>query len=362
MKNKFSLKQSTLTKAKLIFNIHTCDAISELAEAYIVGTISPLIHVKGSNHIFAQTSAMNKLNTRGNTFELDFTIALRPYIYEDSRLQESKNNNFHVNIEISFHNITIGQMSYIQFYSSKFKKGSQMKPCLSLQFTTETFHGIYPRIVPNNFSTNINVNGIFNLNDSYVCGIASYQPHQFNLTSMLFTLPQKSYNKTYLVCEIPAIRVNLKMCSIKDDRDNWNRCYSDYIVYIMREVNVGVDPNGPEKTTKSFVPIVYSGPMNHRIIQVTDYRNLKHFLRSNLEWNSQSERKGGYHGWNGNDHRYFGKNYDPNDFGIYRSGRNYQWNPNWERDYYYRDPNIFQRYHGTDTISEKEILARGFSV
>ena len=27
-----------------------------------------------------------------------------------------------------------------------------------------------------------------------------------------------------------------------------------------------------------------------------------------------------------------------------------------------RNPNIFQRYHGTDTISEKEILARGFSV
>ena len=40
----------------------------------------------------------------------------------------------------------------------------------------------------------------------------------------------------------------------------------------------------------------------------------------------------------------------------------WNWNPNWERDYYYRDPNIFQRYHGTDTISEKEILARGFSV
>ena len=72
------------------------------------------------------------------------------------------------------------------------------------------------RIVPNNFSTNINVHGNFNVNNSYVCGIGVYTPHQYNLSrkSMVFTLPQKPHNSTYLLCEIPAVRVNLKLCSI----------------------------------------------------------------------------------------------------------------------------------------------------
>ncbi len=364
-KTKFNLRHSTLTKAILLFNVHSCDAASEEAGSYIVADLYPVNHLKGSGYINTQAHTIKKFNTRSSTFYLDFTIALRPYIYEDSKVQESKTTKFQVKFELSLFNIT-GKISYIQFYSSKYSKNLQMTPKLSMQFSTETFYKMHPRIVPNNFSTNINVNGNFNLNDSYVCGIAPYILHQHNLTraSMVFTLPQKPHNSTDLVCEIPAIRIKLKECSISDDRDNWNRCYSDYILYIMREVNVGIDPNGHERNTKSFLPIVYSGKngLNNRIIQVTDHRNFDSFKRSETEWNSQNERKGGYHGWNGEDHIYFGKQYDPNDFGIYKNGYNYEWNPNWERDFYYRDPNIFNRYHGTKTLSDREILEDGYSI
>ena len=82
------------------------------------------------------------------------------------------------------------------------------------------------------------------------------------MSNVLYALPQKPHNSTYLVCEIPAIRSNLKVCSLNDDSDNWNRCYSDYALYILREISVGVNPNVREKGSVSFVPINYSGNKN----------------------------------------------------------------------------------------------------
>eukprot|EP00944_MAST-04C_sp_MAST-4C-sp1_P006663 g6663.t1 len=275
---------------------------------------------------------------------MNFVAGLRPYIYDDDRLQELKSKKFRVRIELSLFT-TSSEITFIQFYSSRHGKDPTKKPKLLLKFTSETFLGIDPRIVPNNFSTNINVRGKFNLNHSYACGMSSIVPHKNTMSSVLYTLPQRPHNSTYLVCEIPAIRSNLKVCSRNDDQDNWNRCYSDYALYVLREINVGVNPNAREDGSVSFVPLSYSGNKNKRIIQVTDYRNIEHFQRSDAEWNSQSERTGGYHAWNGPLHYYFGKEYDPNDFGIYRTGD--KWNPNWENDYYYRDPNIYSRYHGT---------------
>ena len=84
----------------------------------------------------------------------------------------------------------------------------------------KTFLGIDPRIVPNNFSTNINVRGKFNLNHSYACGMSSSTTQKHYVKCIVYIMQAMVQRCKFR--EIPAIKSNLCGNGRNDDLDNWN--------------------------------------------------------------------------------------------------------------------------------------------
>ena len=134
----FGLKHSTLFMAKLSLHVHSCDARDESLQPKIIGSLFPIGHVKGSNVFRPNATIVGAFNTRGSRFDMGFVGGLRPYIYDDDRLQELKSKKFRVRIELSLFT-TSSEITFIQFYSSRHGKDPSKMPNFSLEFTSETF-------------------------------------------------------------------------------------------------------------------------------------------------------------------------------------------------------------------------------
>ena len=149
-KSTFHLKHSTLFTAKLSLHVHSCDARDESLRPKIIGSLFPIGHVKGSKVFRPNATMVGVFNTTNSRFEMNFVAGLRPYIYDDDRLQDLKSKKFRVKIELVLSTAS-SEITFIQFYSSRHGKDPSKAPVLLLKFTTETFASIEPRIVPNNF-------------------------------------------------------------------------------------------------------------------------------------------------------------------------------------------------------------------
>lgn len=208
--------------------------------------------------------------------------------------------------------------SYIKLHSTRsgYEK-RELYPKMTVTVSDESWTAVEPRVIPINRSTSYLVNGNFDMNEKYACSVV-FLPKKSNITNQIRGEAMLPNSTSTLICEIPKILEDYnKQCNTGGSwhisGNAWARCYEtlNFRVHrLYRKIVRVANTNTFIEASRHFIDVTYDGLVLADQYLVVSSPNTK---RPAI-YNSQSERPGGYVGWNGLDASYFSKTYDPNDF------------------------------------------------
>lgn len=185
---------------------------------------------------------------------------------------------------------------FIQFKLKQYATHIDYFPLLNIQYSNEHWYNVAPKVIPSDRSISVLVTGQFDTNNEYICDLSEEGTIQPFVSGAL----HKPRNETSLLCEIKPVVSSSRKYIPGKDINNWNLCYREYELKILKFVQ-----------HQQYL-ITYSGDIKSNVLIVSE--NI--FAEKSQYSNSQSERADSkrWKNWNGVGEEFYGKYVDGNDF------------------------------------------------